>query len=321
MILRRKFIKKSSLATLGLMSGLGAISCKESTKVGAVEKVMESVQPWFKQSLAQWSVNKELFGGQLNHLDFAKYASDLGFTGIEYVSAFFKDRVEDMSYLKTMNEKASEFNVEQLLIMVDGEGDLASAKKEERMKTVANHQKWLNAAKELGCHSIRVNLFGELYDKEKWIEYASDGLSSLTELGKQQDINVIVENHGWLSSHAPSLVQVMKNVNMDHCGTLPDFGNFCVKRPDGKKWGPECEEEYDKYKGVDELMPYAKAVSAKSYDFGDDGKETTIDFAKMMEVVKRHGYTGYVGTEYEGERLDAKAGIVATRDLLSTLNV
>jgi len=322
---RREFVKKSGGLTFGILGGASSfVACKgnnASDAAKAAKAVVTESKPWFKQSLAQWSVNKELFAGDLDHLDFAKYSADLGFEGVEYVSAFFKDKVEDKDYLNEMNKRAKDSNVEQLLIMVDGEGDLASEDKKVRETTIENHKKWLAAASALGCHSIRVNLFGEMYDKTKWIEYSTEGLGALSEIAKPSNINVIVENHGWISSHAPSLVQVMKNINMDNCGTLPDFGNFCMKRSDGEKWGKECLEEYDKYKGVDELMPYAKAVSAKSHDFGPDGKETKIDYAKMMDIVKKHGYRGYVGTEYEGSRLSSKEGVIATRDLLKTLNV
>jgi len=322
MMKRRQFVKKSGGFTLGILAGAtGLESCKNKDTAKTLAKVTADNTKWFKQSLAQWSVHKELFDGVIDNLEFAQYSSELGFEGIEYVSQFFKEKAKDSSYLKEMNARAADNNVEQLLIMIDGEGDLASAKKQERDLAVENHKKWVDAAKTLGCHSIRVNLFGEMYDKAKWIDYATHGLGSLSEVAKPSNINVIVENHGWLSSHAPSLVQVMKNINMENCGTLPDFGNFCMKRPDGQKWGPECSEEYDKYKGVDELMPYAKAVSAKSHDFGADGKETTIDFAKMLQIVKKHGYNGYIGTEFEGSNMTAREGIIATKALLETLNV
>ncbi len=320
---RRQFVKKSSGLTLAVLGGAtGFISCKGNNAAEAATSVMKDTpKKWFKHSLAQWSVHKELFDGALDNLDFAKFAADTGFEGIEYVSQFFEDKATDSSYLSEMNTRAKDNNVEQLIIMIDGEGDLASESKKERNTAVENHKKWVDAAKTLGCHSIRVNLFGEMYDKAKWVDYATEGLGALSNVAKPSNVNVIVENHGWISSHAPSLVQVMKNINMDNCGTLPDFGNFCMKRPDGKKWGPECSEEYDKYKGVDELMPYAKAVSAKSYDFGKDGKETSIDFARMLDIVKAHGYKGYIGTEYEGSRLGSKEGVIATRALLETLNV
>jgi len=316
---RRTFINKSSRVALGLsVSAVGLTACnaKENQGASMEQSTDNNKTNLLKLSLAQWSLNKALFAKELDNLDFAAKTRSLGLDGVEYVNQFFKEEAENIQYLNEMITRAKDADVEQLLIMVDGEGDLAVAEASERNKSIDNHKKWVDAAKYLGCHSIRVNLFGELYDKAKWIDYASEGLSGLADYASEENVNVIVENHGWLSSDAAALVQVMKNVNKPNCGTLPDFGNFCTKRPDGKLWGPECLEEYDKYKGVDELMPFAKAVSAKSYDFDVEGNETTIDYPRMMKIVQSHGYQGFVGVEYEGSRLSAEDGIKATRDLL-----
>ena len=306
--------------------GLGAtglMACQSKGEKDHKENTAELSKPKnpvFKLSLAQWSLNKALFAKELDNLDFAAKTRELGLDGVEYVNQFFKEEVENITYLNEMITRAKDHDIEQLLIMVDGEGDLASPKANVIKESIENHKKWVDAAKYLGCHSIRVNLFGEMHDRDKWIDYASEGMRGLSEYGAKEDINIIVENHGWLSSDASAVVEVMKNVNMANCGTLPDFGNFCTKRPEGKLWGPGCSEEYDKYKGVDELMPYAKAVSAKSYDFDASGNETKIDYPRMIKIVKDHGYKGFVGVEYEGDRLSAEEGIIATRDLLLKLD-
>jgi hydroxypyruvate isomerase len=101
---------------------------------------------------------------------------------------------------------------------------------------------------------------------------------------------------------------------MPNCGTLPDFGNFCIQRE-----GEKCMLEYDRYKGVAEMIGHAKAVSAKSYDFDAEGNETTIDYRRMMEIIRGSEYSGYIGIEYEGSRLSEMEGIAATQKLLSGL--
>ena len=165
--------------------------------------------------------------------------------------------------------------------------------------------------------SVRVNLFGADAENnfEIWKDTAADGLTGLSEYAAKQGINVIVENHGGLSSDASKLVEVIKSVNLSNCGTLPDFGNFCVRREGGERWSAPCIEEYDRYKGVAEMMPFAKGVSAKSYDF-ESGNETSIDYTKMLGIVKQAGYIVYIGVEYEGSRLSEEQGIIATKKLL-----
>jgi sugar phosphate isomerase/epimerase len=200
--------------------------------------------------------------------------------------------------------------------MVDDEGDLADPDENKRNQAVENHKKWVDAASKLGCHSIRVNTFGT-NDPQIWKSTVVDGLRKLSEYAATKSINILCENHGWLSSNPVELMKAINEVNMENCGTLPDFGNWCVRRADtNEKWG-DCAEVYpDKYEGTKMMMPSAMAVSAKSYNFDKDGNETTIDFLKMMQIVKDAGYTGFVGVEYEGDELNESKGIKATKDLL-----
>lgn len=268
-------------------------------------------QPLFEISLAQWSLHKELFDGQISTLDFAKESSSMGFGGIEYVNSFFKDKAEDGEYLKDLNARAKDNGITQLLIMCDGEGDLGNADERERKTAVENHHKWVRAAKTLGCHSIRVNAAssGSYNEQQK---RAADGLRRLTEYAEPLGINVIVENHGGLSSNGEWLSGVMKLVDHPMCGTLPDFGNFCMdwsKSDQPSAW-------YDRYQGVEELMPFAKAVSAKSYEFDDEGNEVRTDYYKMVKLVLDAGYSGWIGVEYEGSKHTPREGIKLTKALL-----
>jgi sugar phosphate isomerase/epimerase len=257
--------------------------------------------PLFKISLAEWSLHKTIFGKKLTNLDFPKTAKqDFGIEAVEYVNQFFKDKAKDEKYLADLKSRCEGEGVKSLLIMCDGEGALGDKDEAKRTTAVENHYKWVEAAKFLGCHSIRVNAHSQgSYDEQQ--KLAADGLRRLSEFAKKFEINVIVENHGGNSSNGQWLSGVMKMVNLPNCGTLPDFGNF---------------HEYDRYKGVDETMPFAKGVSAKSHDFDDEGNETKTDYLKMMKIVLSHGYHGYVGIEYEGSKLSEEEGIRATKKLL-----
>jgi sugar phosphate isomerase/epimerase len=264
--------------------------------------------PLFSLSLAEWSFHKSLFGRAEPHftnLDFPAVAAELGFEGVEYVNAFFKDKARDASYLAELNRRCADAGVRSLLIMCDGEGALGDADAAKRKQAVENHHRWVEAAKLLGCHSIRVNAQSSgSYEEQQRL--AADGLRALTEFADTFGMNVIVENHGGLSSNGAWLAGVMQRVDHPRCGTLPDFGNFRVSQ----------NEEYDRYRGVAELMPFAKAVSAKSHDFDAEGNETRTDYLRMLRIVVASGYRGFVGVEYEGSRLGEREGVIATRDLL-----
>lgn len=257
--------------------------------------------PLFKISLAQWSLHRELEAKTLDHLDFAKVTRTVyNLDAVEYVNSFFKDKAADAKYLAEMNRRAADHGVYQHLIMCDGEGRIGDPDPAKRTEAVENHYKWVTAAKTLGCATIRVNAASQgTFDEQ--MKLAADGLRRLCEFADPYGINVVVENHGELSSHGDWLVGVMRRVNHPRCGTLPDFGNFY---------------EYDRYKGVAEMMLFAKAVSAKSKDFDASGEETTMDYRRLMQSVLGAGYHSWVGIEYEGERLSERDGIAATLRLL-----
>jgi len=263
-------------------------------------------QPLFEISLAEWSLHLTLFAGELDNLDFPATAKqDFGIDGVEYVNQFFKDKAEDQSYLSELKRRADDNGVQNVLIMCDGEGNLGDPDGQARTQAVENHYRWVEAAKYLGCHSIRVNARSQGSPEEQR-ELAVDGLRRLTEFAAEREINVIVENHGGISSNGEWLASVMKAVDHPRCGTLPDFGNFRIAEG----------EVYDRYKGVAELMPFAKGVSAKANAFDENGNEPNTDYVRMMRIVLDAGYRGYVGIEYEGRELSEPDGIRATKRLL-----
>lgn len=320
---RRNFIRKTTAAGIGV-SFLGSYACKEEKKQADVpveEPVLETVlSPFFKLSLAQWSIHKMIREDGVDPYSFAEKAKNWGFEGLEYVSQLYNPELSDANYsqeamaafVNKSNAEAEKYGMKNVLIMIDGQGNLAASDETERDETIEKHKRWVDAAAAMGCHSIRVNLNGSS-EPENWKASSVDGLTKLATYAKTKNINVIVENHGGLSSNGALHAEVMKMVAMDNCGTLPDFGNFCITRKKGT-W--DCELEYDKYKGVKELMPYAKAVSAKSNVFDADGNERAIDYVKMLQMVKDAGYTGYIGVEFEGSELGEEAGIIATKELL-----
>lgn len=299
---RRNFLKKVGFTALGagLIPGL------------ACENVKNDL--FFEISLAEWSLHRTLREGKLDNLDFAATAkNEFGIDIIEYVNQFFKDKAEDAAYLKDLLQRSKDNGVRNHLIMIDGEGGLGDLDDAARKQAVENHFKWVNAAKALECATIRVNAYGQ-GTAEEVSSAAVDGLGKLGEFAAKSGVNIIVENHGGYSSDGAWLSGVMKQVGLSNVGTLPDFGNFCIERkPDD--W-TVCINEYDRYKGTQELMAYAKGVSAKSYDFDEKGDVIETDYAKILKIVKDSGFKGIIGIEYEGSRLSEIEGIKATKQAL-----
>lgn len=258
----------------------------------------------FQISLAQWSNHRLLRTGEINNLTWPAFVQkSYQIDALEYVNSFFKAKAEDAAYLADLNKRVSDLGMTNVLIMIDGEGKIGAADSKERSETVDKHKKWVTAAKTLGCHSIRVNGYGDGTPEEA-AEQVADGLHALASFAATHGIGVLVENHGGNSSNGKWLAGVLRKVNLPNCGSLPDFGNF---------------HQYDRYEGIRDLMPFAKGVSAKSREFDEEGQEVQTDFAKAMEIVLAADYHGYVGVEYEGKKHSEDEGIKLTKALLEKI--
>ena len=303
---RRSFVKKTVLGSAALMSPF--------TDMDALNSGLKSALP--KISLAQWSLNRAFFKGELNAIDFPDIAKNsYGINAVEYVNAFYKEYGEDEKFWNQLKRRANDAGVNNLLIMVDDEGELGNPDDKERTQAIENHYKWIEAAKLLGCHSIRVNAFGQ-GNKSTLKKTLADGLGRLCDYGAKENINVLIENHGLHTSDAKFITSIIKEVNHPNLGTLPDFGNWCLNAKWGSTQNDKCTEMYDPYEGVTEFLPFAKGVSAKSYNFDSHGNETFLDYGRLLKIVKDSGFNGFIGIEYEGEKLSEPEGIKATKALI-----
>jgi len=330
---RRRFLTTSgsALAGAGFLSSCG----NDEPSTGGASG------PAYPISLAQWSLHRALKAGELDNLDYPQFTRDtFGIDAVEWVNQFFHEPHDTLGfqpkggdYIAQMKQRCADAGVTSVLIMCDRVGQLGDPDAAKRTHAIEGHYAWLDAAKELGCHSIRVNAGSKpTLSPEEQADLCSDGLRRLSEHAAGLDMNVIVENHGGLSSNGAWLASVMQNVGMDNCGTLPDYGNFYVAKNRGNAEQYEKQKEpyagdpaytedetglgYDRYLGVEELMPYAKGVSAKAHDFDEEGNEIHTDFARMMTIVRESGYTGHIGIEYEGKNLGEVEGIQKTKALL-----
>ncbi len=297
---RRDFMKTSAAGAAGM--SLFPLACTDASTTGAA-----AAAPLYQISIAQWSLHKALFADEMTNLEFPVIAREaFGIDAVEYVNSFMKEESRDPRYIEELKNICNSEGITSVLIMCDGEGRLGDPDDAARLTAIENHYRWIDIAVELGCHSIRVNAASE-GDWNTQRDLAANGLRRLTEFGEQAGINVIVENHGGISSNGRWLAEVMTTVNHPMCGTLPDFGNFNMGEEMG--W-------YDIYQGVEELMPFAKAVSAKSHNFDEAGNERDKDYMRIMRIVLDAGYRGYVGVEYEGSEISEADGIMATKLLL-----
>jgi sugar phosphate isomerase/epimerase len=305
---RRTFLKQSALGAAAL--GTPCLSALAGELRGFENRAELRI------SLAQWSLHRALENGELKAEDFPRIARETyGIGAVEYVNKFYLDYLGEPTRWKELRRQADSEGVKSLLIMVDEEGDLGASGSKEQAVAVHRHALWLEAAMILGCHSIRVNAFGK-GTRPELKNALVDGLGKLAELGADRRINILVENHGYHTSDASFMTDIIREVDNPYLGTLPDFGNWCLSREWGSTQDGSCKESYDPVAGVAAFLPYAKGVSAKSYDFDDQGNETLLPYRHLLQKVKDSGFTGYIGIEYEGSRLSEPEGIRATKSLI-----
>ena len=305
---RRTFLKQSVLGSV-------AISTCWPRILTAAE-LHPALPPNLRISLAQWSLHRSLEKGELKAENFPKIARktfDIG--AVEYVNQFYRDYIGKPALWNQLRQQADSEGVQSLLIMVDEEGHLGASDDMERTIAVQRHGTWLEAAKILRCHSIRVNAFGS-GPRPELKNALVDGLGRLAELGADMRINILVENHGYHTSDAAFMAAIIREVDNPYLGTLPDFGNWCLTKEWGSTQGGTCSDSYDPVKGVSEFLPFAKGVSAKSYDFNAEGNETLLPYRALLQKVKDSGFAGHIGIEYEGSRLSEAEGIRATKTLI-----
>jgi sugar phosphate isomerase/epimerase len=306
--------RRTFLSAAGALAAAGFGARPSGAAPGAAAPDVAVRPKAFKISLTQGSLHRELLASRFDPLDFAKVANGFGIDAIEYVSQFFPGKgAANKAFLSELKRRAAGEGVASLLIRVDGEADLGVATPKARKRAVDRYKPWVDAASFLGCHAIRVNASpaggrGSEDDRTNWV---SEGLRRLAEFSDGRGVDVLVENQGGLSSKGNWLSEVLSAVQHPRCGSAPDFGGFDLPAD-----GAGAATPYDRYKGVRELMPFARAVSARAWDFDARGDETKINYGQMLEIVTSAGYHGYVGIAYSGERLSERAGIERAKLLL-----
>ena len=235
-------------------------------------------------SLAAWSINRSFFTAKKwKNSDLPKICRDLDINGIEFVNQFFENPM--MRSLNELKKSAADHGVRLVLIMVDGEGDMAAMDKAERMAAARAHRKWIDIAYHLGCHAIRCNLGGprQGWDKDRdLVSRAAESFADLLTYAKGAGLNVVIENHGGASSTRDVLPRLMKTVDHPDFGTLPDFGNI--------------NPGDDPYEVVRALVPWAKGVSVKA-GWAEDGTHPRYEIEKMIKICQDAGYHGFWGIE------------------------
>ena len=291
-------------------------SCQNPTdsKKERVEATEESKPLDIQFSLAQWSYNRDLFAGEMNNFDFIRKAKEHGFDGVEYVNQFFMDKADNKPFLDSLKRISKKHQIQNVMIMIDREGDLGDPDEEKRKEAIANHKKWIDAAAYIDCINIRINAHGE-GPEDKVLASCVESIEELANYGQEKAVHILIENHGGYSNDAEWLVNLYKEIDHTNISLLADFDNWCIEREDGKLWGSPCIKEYDRQKGMKEILPYSNGISIKSFEFDKNGFETKMDYPALFKIMKESGYDSYFAIEYEGHNLDSDVGIKKTKAL------
>ena len=326
---RRNFIQTTIAASLGIpLMGSNLIS----------DSLLNDQN--IKISLQCYSFASSLFTKKMNIIDFPKIVrEDFNIDAAEYWNRPMVEKRRDSNFIRELNKRTNDYGLENTFMLVDlinfqtGESkSLCSRDKIERNFAIEEHKEWIEFSKAIGCKGIRVNLWSDNMTRSEVKSISQDSLGELLEFSNKINMSIVIENHGGYTSDAKWLIDLIKSINHPKLGTLPDFGtrNFCIKRAPKTEsgiFGSQCVDQYDKYKGVKEMLPYAKGISAKSHTFNNDGEEMSTDYKKMINLIKASGFNDYIAIEYEGaimalyakgnsKFLSSHEGILATKKLI-----
>jgi sugar phosphate isomerase/epimerase len=307
---------KKTILLLFTINILCSTSCKNGNNQPAVDTNQVNQENRFKISLAQWSYHTQLNDGGMSNFEFIEKASELGFQGVEFVNQFFSNKIDDHSYLDSLKSKSHELGLENVLLMVDGAGNLGSSDKDSRDSAIIKHKRWIDASVSLGCPSMRINAYGDS-NRDSCLNYASESISTIADYANEKGIRILIENHGSHSNDADWLKSLLIRLADKNVKCNLDFDNWCIEREGGNLWGTKCVNRYNAYEGMETLIPFAHGISVKAFQFDDNGEETKIDYKRMSEIIKKSDFDGYLGIEYEGDFENSDKGVLLTKALVN----
>ncbi len=296
MMKRRQILKKLAMGA-GCAATAPFYSCAKNGTSGE--------SPWLKLAVQQYSFNRQLKSGELAMIDYpGTVVEGTGIKALEYFNGHMEEKAGDTGFFEAVRERCDDLGAANTMMLCRGKDALDSSDPSVRSAAIEGYRPWLEATKILGGQYIRVDVRSD-GDPDEQKKHAADGLTALCEVaGNEFDMGIVVENHGGHSGNGKWVADLMKTVGLENCGTLPDFQNF---------------KEYDPYLGIEEMMPWAKIVCAKSKEFDEAGNEVNVDYRRMLKIVKDSGFTGYIGIEFEGHGVDPIAGINLTKNLIETV--
>ncbi len=287
---RREFLQSGTVLGASVLTGtFGAPRAAEDrTASGPTGRGLRAVRhrrpkPKLLLSLAAYSFRKELQSGKMSLEDFVDFCALHDLEATELTSYYFKDT--SPAYLAELRRRAY---VNGLTISgTPIRNDFCLPEGESRDKELAHVKTWIDHVVRLGSQTIRVFAGhtprgGSQEEARRW---TIDGLKEVAAYAGERGVLLALENHGGLTSTADQLLHLVRAVDSPWLGVNLDTGNF----------------HQNPYGDMEKAAPYAVAVQVKVEVRSPGGGSEPADLGRIVKILERTNYRGFVALEYEAQ--------------------
>lgn len=302
---RRSFLKSTtlSLASLGVPSITNANNNASNADNSRIKLSISSYSYWhFKKD--KYPIEKVIDN-----------AAELGVDGIDILHRQMES--EDNAYIQKLKKQAF-INGIALTCLSIHQG-FVTPDKEELKKHVDHTKKCIELAAKMGIPCMRLNTgrwntiksFDELmknrgiepvlagYTQDDGFKWCIEGIQQCLATAEQNGVLLALENHWGLGSTPEGMLRLHKAVNSPWLGLLMDTGNF-------------LENPYSK---LEMIAPHTNFVQAKTYYGGGEWYTLDLDYPRIVQILKKVNYRGYISIEFEGKE-DGASGVKKSVEML-----
>lgn len=300
---RRSFFLKSAAGTAALLAPY--MVSAESTPLPSA-RIKLSIS-----SYSYWHFKGDKF-------PIEKVIDEAARIGVEGIDVLHRQMTaDDNAYLQKIKKHAFVNGIALTCLSIHQ--SFVSPDKDFLKKEIEHTKKCIMMAAKMGIPCLRLNSgrwgtiksFDELmknrgkepilegYTEDDGFKWCIDSIQQCLPAAEENGVLLALENHWGLCSTPEGMLKIRKAIDSPWLGLLMDTGNF-------------LEDPYDK---LEMIAPYTSFVQAKTYYGGGEWYTLDLNYKKIVDILRKVNYQGYLSLEYEGKE-DAATAVPKSIDML-----
>lgn len=282
---RRKFLRDllavPAIATAGFIAGPHQVAAQNVDRTG-------NKPPALKLSLNAYSFNKQLTDGSMSIADMLEFCAEQGLLAVDITGYYFKGYPTVPSDEVIYNVKRNAFSLGLEICGTGVRNDFTHADPAMRRASVQLVKNWIDVAQKLGGQTIRIfsgTQKPQGYTRKEILEWVVNDIRECVDYGSEHGIVVALQNHDDFIKTAEDTIEIMEAVRSPWYGLMLDIGSFRTADP---------------YDEIARTIKYAVTWQIKEKVFVR-GKEVDVDATRLMSLIRKSGFRGYLPLETLGE--------------------